>query len=57
MGDHSHAWTYRKYLQDDALLEDEAAAREGKLGLRKLPEVSCAIYAVGTGTAYPQGTR
>ena len=33
-----HAWTYRKYLQDDAMLDDEAAAKEAKLGLWRLPE-------------------
>ena len=33
-----HAWVYRKYLTDDSLLEDEAQAREAKIGLLGLPE-------------------
>jgi micrococcal nuclease len=33
-----HAWSYRKYLHDETLLDDEAAARAAGLGLWSLPE-------------------
>jgi endonuclease YncB( thermonuclease family) len=33
-----HAWVYRKYLQDETLLDDEAHARENEMGLWGLPE-------------------
>ncbi len=33
-----HAWAYRKYLEDQSLLEDEKAAREAREGLWGLPE-------------------
>lgn len=32
-----HAWAYRRYLQDPQLLQDEAAAREQRLGLWQDP--------------------
>jgi len=33
-----HAWVYRKYLEDETLLDDEAHAREAEVGLWSLPE-------------------
>jgi micrococcal nuclease len=33
-----HAWVYRKYMEDESLLDDEAAARAAGLGLWSLPE-------------------
>jgi micrococcal nuclease len=33
-----HAWVYRKYLVDESLLNDEAAARNAARGLWSLPE-------------------
>ena len=33
-----HAWVYRKYMRDETLLADEAAARDAGLGLWSLPE-------------------
>jgi len=33
-----HAWVYRKYMNDRSLLDDEAEARKGRLGLWSLPE-------------------
>ena len=33
-----HAWVYRKYMRDETLLADEAAARDAGLGLWLLPE-------------------
>jgi endonuclease YncB( thermonuclease family) len=33
-----HAWVYRKYLEDQSLLEDEKVAREAGKGLWGLPE-------------------
>jgi endonuclease YncB( thermonuclease family) len=33
-----HAWAYRRYLRDRSLLDDEATARQGGLGLWGLPD-------------------
>lgn len=33
-----HAWVYRKYMRDETLLVDEAAAKDAGLGLWSLPE-------------------
>jgi endonuclease YncB( thermonuclease family) len=33
-----HAWVYRQYLEDKTMLDDEAIARESKVGLWGLPE-------------------
>lgn len=33
-----HAWVYRRYSSDAALLEDERGAREGRRGLWSLPD-------------------
>ena len=33
-----HAWVYRKYMNDETLLEDENYARQNRLGLWALPE-------------------
>ena len=33
-----HAWVYRKYLEDQSLLEDEEVAREAGEGMWGLPE-------------------
>lgn len=37
-----HAWVYRRFLRDESLLEDEAAAREEGAGLWGLPEAHAA---------------
>ncbi len=36
---YTHVWVYQKYMRDESLLEDEAAARDAGLGLWTLPEV------------------
>ena len=33
-----HAWVYRQWMRDQTLLDDEAHARDQRLGLWKLPE-------------------
>lgn len=33
-----HAWVYRRYLEDQTLLDDESHAQEAKVGLWSLPE-------------------
>jgi endonuclease YncB( thermonuclease family) len=33
-----HAWVYRKYMVDESLLDDEAAARREGIGIWSLPE-------------------
>jgi endonuclease YncB( thermonuclease family) len=51
-----HAWAYRKYLRDESLLEDEAAARKAGVGFWGIPEARSLppwAYRAGQRAAVP----